>query len=231
MVVFCWWKTCLVIGDLFLRRTCTQTWGQGQMSQNPPFLTTKLEPSVFWNSSTFNGNPKYEVTKSYGACVCRKSLKNVKSRGRQWVKRTWKKFKATLEISDIAPLTSEQLYPVDNLYSTDKSYPNYLTAICPLDRDLFQQPKSAAWLPRSLPSTNSCLLSVKDGVTKSCLSSFMYTKRSALITYGLPVLTLSSRIGCKRLVSCRGEIFTGWRTWEWCTRVLPRSLSPAIEAC
>ena len=40
------------------------------------------------NSTTFHGNRKYGVTKSYGLFVCRKLLKNVKSLGRQWVKST-----------------------------------------------------------------------------------------------------------------------------------------------
>ena len=41
----------------------------------------KLEPSVYQNSAAFLGNSKYEVTKSYGLFVCRKSLENVKSPG------------------------------------------------------------------------------------------------------------------------------------------------------
>ena len=43
-------------------------------------VSRKLEPSVYQNSTTFHGYSKYGVTKSYGFFVCRKSLKNVKSR-------------------------------------------------------------------------------------------------------------------------------------------------------
>ena len=49
-------------------------------------VSRKLEPSVFQNSTTFHGNCKYGVTKSYGLFVRRKSLENVKSPGSQWVK-------------------------------------------------------------------------------------------------------------------------------------------------
>ena len=55
-------------------------------STNDVFI--KLEPSaasVYQNSTTFHGNSKYGVTKSCGLFVCRKSLENVKSPGRQWV--------------------------------------------------------------------------------------------------------------------------------------------------
>lgn len=49
-------------------------------------VSRKLEPSLYQNSTTFHGNSKYGITKSYGLFVCGKSLENVKSPWHQWVK-------------------------------------------------------------------------------------------------------------------------------------------------
>ena len=48
-------------------------------------VSKNLEPSVYQKSTALHGNSKYELTKSYGLLVCRKSLESVYSPGRQWV--------------------------------------------------------------------------------------------------------------------------------------------------
>ena len=65
-------------------------------------VSSKLKPSVFKNSSTFNGNFKYGVMKSYGACECRKPLKNVKILWCQWVKPT------IFRLTDIGAISTKE---------------------------------------------------------------------------------------------------------------------------